>query len=178
MKYLILWLLLTVPAYAEINCSTHKLYCKIIKFNPKIDSEFAMHLSNIIYTKASELQVDPNISLAILMQESGLRHVNTFKTNTTVKEYCENNKCFKIIKEVKEVLDLSIAQININTANHYNFDIERLYRGDLEYAIDCHMTILRDKLKLCAGQENSFACYHSTNEPFRSIYVEMVSRYL
>lgn len=165
-------------AAPQQECKTHKLFCKILKFNPKIDRSFAMDLSNKISAKAKIAGVDPNVSLAILLQESGLRHVNTYKTHSTLEEFCESGKCFKIVKEVNEVFDMSVAQINVNTANEFGFDIERLYKGDLDYALDCHFIILKQKMEMCKNKEDSWSCYHSINDPYRQIYVKLVKRFL
>lgn len=161
------------------DCKNNIIFCKIIKYNPNIDKNFALSLANKLVKKAKEHGVDPNLSLAILMQESGLRNINTYKTHTTVDKFCDDKKCYKIVKEVNEAFDLSIAQININTARNYGLDIDRLFNKDLDYALDAHFIILKDKMKTCAHLgADSYSCYHSTNEPHRLLYVKLVSRYL
>lgn len=169
----------TAEAKGATECQANPIYCKILKLNPKLEKKFAMELSDKISAKAKAAKVNPLLSLAILMQESTLRHVNTFKTSKVEEEYCKDGSCFKIVKEINEVNDMGIAQINIGTAKMYNFDIERLYKGDLDYTLDCHYALLKEKMRICASLgEESFSCYHSINEPYRSIYVDMVKRWL
>lgn len=180
MKWLVILILGFMSTKAlGVDCNKNPIYCKILKLNPKIDPTFAKDLSNKIAAKAKAVGVDPFVSLAILMQESTLRHVNTYKTSKSVEEYCKDGSCFKKVIEVSEVSDMSIAQINIGTAKQYGFDVERLYSGDLDYALDCHYVVLKEKMKMCESLgEDSFSCYHSINDPYRSVYVKMVKRWL
>lgn len=162
-----------------LNCSTHKLYCKIVEFNPRIDRSEAMNLSNKIYAKAKLNGVNPELALAILMHETGLRNINTYKTSTKVTESCTKTMCTKTTTEVSNVFDMGIAQINIGTAVDYGFDIERLYKLDMDYALDCYFVILKSKMKMCADLgDKAWSCYHSTTENYRLIYVDLVSRHL
>src|ERR1043165_4394522 len=79
-----------------LDCRTHKLYCKILDFNPKIDRAFALELSNKVYHKAKINKVNPELALAILMHETGLRNLNTYKTVTKVSESCNELGCSKV----------------------------------------------------------------------------------
>lgn len=183
MKKLILFLSLMCSGIAygkeDPACKNNKLYCKILKFNKHIDPKFAMELSNKLFMKTKNSGVDPNVALAILMHESGLRNINTFKTATTVSEVCNMTECTRSTTTTEKAFDMSIAQININTAVGYGFDVQRLFKGDLEYALDCFMVILKDKIHMCPQLgRDAWSCYHSTTEQYRTIYVELVSRYL
>ena len=162
-----------------LDCKTHHLYCKIVDFNPRIDRAFAMELSNKLHSKAKLNKVDPDLALAILMHETGLRNMNTYKTSTKVIESCSASECTKVTTTVDKVFDMSIAQINIKTAVDYGFDIQRLYKLDMDYALDCFFIILKDKEKMCSnlGTE-AWSCYHSTTDSYRRIYVDLVSRHL
>ena len=176
----ILSLMFSQLAYGKEDvCKNNRLFCKIMQFDKHTDPKFAMELSNKIFAKAKANGVDPNVALAILMHESGLRNINTYKTSTVVSEVCNNQECGKTTTTVEKLFDMSIAQINFNTAQGYGFDIPKLYKGDLDYALDCYMTILRDKIHLCPQLgRDAWSCYHSTTEQYRIIYVELVSRYL
>lgn len=172
-------LMMSKPAKgAELDCNQHRLYCKILKFNPKIDPAWAMTLSNKIYTKAKNNGVDPNISLAILMQESSLENKNTFRVDQHIEKKCDQKSCTKIVTETHHVVDMTIAQININTAVQFGFDIQRLFSLDLDYALDCHYIVLKSKLNMCKDQENAWACYHSITKEHKEKYINLVSRYL
>lgn len=139
----------------------------------------AKNLAEKINKRAKQNNIDPNLALAILQQESALSNVITYKTVITKERFCENRRCFEIIKEVKEAFDIGIAQININTAVNYKLDLNRLFNRDVDYTLDSFFLILKDKMKMCyyLGKE-SFSCYHSINSPYRELYVEMVKRYM
>lgn len=162
----------------ELNCKKSPLYCKILKFKPKIDKTWALKFSNSLHTKAKQANIDENLALAILMQETHLENVNTFTVTKTVQKHCTADKCFKTTTVVEEAFDISIAQINIKTALHYKFDLERLFLFDEDYALQCFFTVLKDKMVVCSylGVE-SYSCYHSINQPYRSNYVNLVSRF-
>jgi hypothetical protein len=163
----------------DIDCKQHRLYCKMVKFDKNIDTKYALELERLLLKKAKEYGMSADISLAILIQESGLRNVNTFKTKITTETHCNNFSCYIVNKEIKEVFDMSCAQININTARQFKFDVERLYKHDLEYILDCHFKLLKEKMKMCFFLEDkAFSCYHSTTDKYRLEYVKAVSKYL
>jgi len=176
---LIASLLTSTTSYAEIDCNIHKIYCKILKLKPKVDKTWAMEFSNKLVAGAKRSNINPSISLAILMQESSLTNVNTFKKDEHVEKKCTEKSCTKIITQVNKVVDLSIAQININTAIHYKCDIEKLFFFDEDEALECHFRVLKDKIKMCNHLGDlDWSCYHSTTEIHRIKYVDLVSRYL
>ena len=77
MKYiLLLVMLLSTSAQAEIDCSRHKIFCHIKQLRPKMKKKEAMKLSNLIYKYSRQYGTDPRISVAIGMQESGLRGIH------------------------------------------------------------------------------------------------------
>ncbi len=163
--------------YAQ-DCKTNKLYCSILKFDNTLDKDWAFKFSNTLYKKAKENNIDPNISLAILMQESSLKNINTFTSKIKIQKSCNDGKCIKTITEEKTVLDMGIAQININTANNYGFDLNRLFNLDEDYALDAHMIVLRDKINTCLKLgivDFPWSCYHSTTPYLRMKYVEAVT---
>lgn len=180
MKYFIAIMLLgfSVNAYAE-NCKIHKIYCKIIKLQPRIDKVKAMKISNIVYTNAKAIGIDPMVSIAILNQENRFRDENTYHIERKVIEKCDKKMCTKTVTEIYKVADMGIAQINIKTAIDYGFDIKRLYDHDLEYALKAHLTILKSKIKMCKKLgADAWSCYHSKTPIHRLKYIKMVSRYL
>lgn len=155
------------------------IYHKILQFNPGIDSYYAAQLARKITIKSKKAGVNPNISYAILQHESALRNINTYKTKTETKRYCEYGRCYETTTTVNEAFDMTIAQINIQTAVGMNLDIERLFNLDLDYALDCHYLILKAKIDACRHLGNkSWSCYHSADDMYRIIYVDLVSRYL
>lgn len=183
MKWLTLLFFFAMPVMAEekIDCKKDKLYCKILKLKPKVNKKWAKEFSDKLYKHAKEYHMDPTVSLAILMQESSLENLNTFTSQTTMQKSCGEKSCTKTIVEVKKAVDLSIAQINVNTAAHYGLDLERLFSLDEDYALESHFIILRDKIKLCLTMNKvdyPWSCYHSTNDVHRLKYVDLVKRYM
>lgn len=185
MKKLTLLILLINLIFSEIaygnnlTCAKNPIYCRIIKLKPNIDKAWALKLSNIIHGEATKFKMDPFLSVAILMQESSLENINSFHKVETKDSTCDENGCYETIVSRKAVTDMSVAQININTAKHYGFDHEKLFSLDPEYAIQCHFIVLKDKIRLCESLgDEAWTCYHSTTEEFRVRYKELVSRYL
>lgn len=182
LKVIILSALISLPTQSQtkklrnhgtIDCRQHRIYCKITKLKPSIDSKLAMELSNLIYKYSKVYKIDPFVTVAIVMQESGfarkdrktwgLVDINGIETPTIV------------------VTDVTLYQFHIKTINHYGLDLNKL-RTNLEYATDSHFKILKDKINLCKkrGVSSSVAwsCYHSTTDKLRKRYIEDVSRYL
>lgn len=181
MRYILVALLglYATTSYAKVDCETHKVYCKIIKLQPRMDKARAMELSNIIYKNAKEHNIDPMISVAILNQENRFRDIHTYEVERKEEAGCHMTSCVKKVVEHHEVADMTLAQINVRTAVGYGFDLQRLYDHDTEYAIECHMDILADKIKQCDHLgDMAWSCYHSVTPKYREKYVEMVSRYL
>lgn len=183
MRYLLVTLymlgFLDAPIAWGVDCKVHKIYCKIVELQPAIDKTFAMELSNKISRKAKTYNIDPMVSLAILNQESSLRNINTFSVNKKVTKTCDTKGCTKLVIEEYEVVDMTMAQINISTALHLNFDVNKLFNLDLDYALECHYKILNAKIKRCKnlGSE-AWSCYHSVTPKHREKYVQLVSRFL
>lgn len=176
-------LLCSSSAYSqEVDCgkpNPHTIYCKMLKLKPRLNKTWAMEFSNKLVRGAASNGTKPEISLAIMMQESSLENVNTFKLDEHVEKKCTETSCTKVVTQVNQVVDMSIAQINIKTAVYYSCNIEKLFFFDEDEALACHFKILKSKMKLCAHlQDESYSCYHSINEPYRSTYVGLVKRYL
>jgi len=162
-----------------VDCKVHKVYCKIVQLQPRIDKTKAMQLSNWIYKGAKAIGIDPLVSVAILNQENRFRNVHTYEVDTKIVEECHSTSCTRIVTEHQEVADMGIAQINIRTAVGFGFDLQRLYDHDVEYAIESHFVILKSKIDMCKDLgEHSWSCYHSVTPEHRLKYVKMVSRYL
>ena len=176
-KLLLTLMLFSSTAYAKVDCKVHKIYCKIVKLNPSIDTEFAFELSNLLYKKAKEYGTDPMVSVAIAMQESSLRNINR-TTQGYLEKDCDSTHQKSAMCVVPVVTDIGIFQIHVYTAKNYGFNMESLMT-DIEYQVDSHLKILKQKLKNCRhlGKE-AWSCYHSTTPKYRLKYVKDVSRYL
>jgi len=171
--------MLPTAASAKTYCERNPIYCKIMELQPRMNKSEAMKLSNLIAKAAKKHGVDPMVSVAILNQENNFRDKHTWQITKKIKNKCGEDSCTQTITETKEVFDMTIAQINVKTAADYNFDLVRLFEHDTEYAIDCHFTILKDKIRMCADLgDEAWSCYHSKTPVYREKYVELVSRYL
>jgi len=165
------FLFLTIPLIGfAIECEKHPIYCKIKKLSPNKPHDKSMELSNLIYKYSKKYQTDPMISVAIAMQETGIKNKDRKQTIAVLKENGE----YEI---VKGFTDFSIFQFHINTILDYKLDIKKL-RHDLSYMVESHIIILRDKMKLCKNLKNdSWSCYHSKSKILREHYVKLVKRY-
>lgn len=172
-------LLFAKPAFAGVDCNVHKIYCRIVELRPDIDKDRAMRLSNYIFKYSKEFNVDPMVSVAILHQENRFRKLHTWKTTSDTHTECEKFKCVTTTTEVKEILDIGVAQINYHTAKWYDLDVDRLYNHDTEYTIRAHMLILRDKINQCKDRGHyAWGCYHSTTPKYYNRYVTTVKGFL
>jgi len=182
MRYLFLMLsislLFTDIAQAN-NCEQHPIYCKIKKLQPNINKVRAMEISNYIHEFTKTNDIDPMISLAILNQENRFRDVHTYEIEYFTNPILNCHSCIKPTARLHyKIMDMGIAQINVQTAADYGFDLQRLYNHDLRYAISCHIAILKDKIKMCKKLgDYAWSCYHSKTPKHRLKYVELVSRY-
>lgn len=148
----LLVLVISGPAYSQVNCDTHRIYCAIVKINPHVDRGVAMELSNHLYRYSSRYGTNPLRSVAIAAQESMFRHVSTDQ-------------------------DIGMFQINIGTIEAYNIDRDRL-ETDFEYAVRTHVWLLAKKKEYCADlEEEAWTCYHSRTEKHRLVYRDLVNRY-
>lgn len=179
MKYLlaiVFAMFLSTEAYS-IDCSKHKIYCKIKSLRPKVDKKWAMRFSNIIYKKAKKYGQDPIRSVAIAMQESSLRQINRKQKILVMKEICQDGECYHAYATITGLTDLSIWQFHIETAAAYKVDFGRL-QEDLEYATDFHFKLMKDKVKRCADLgDDAWTCYHSRTERLRKHYKKLVDRF-
>ena len=176
---LLISLIYTTSVIAKPLCKTNPVYCKIIKVQPQINKKLAMTLSNHIAKYAKQYKIDPNISIAIIQQESSFHKQHTWKSKTTIEAVCDKQLCRQREVIDRSIVDMSIVQINYRTAKDYNLDIKKLYNHDLEYAIESHMKILKSKMRICKDlKKEAWSCYHSKTPKYRKKYVELVKRYL
>ena len=153
--------LLSFSASAVTDCSVHRIYCSIIKVNRQVDRKFAMRLSNALYRYGAG-----RVSVAIAMQESGLRNIK------------------KVTHEFvggRVAIDYGVFQINHRTARHYGMDIARL-QTDLAYQVRQHLRLLRSKVRVCKAKGwakgEEYSCYHSFTKRHRRKYARSVQRWL
>lgn len=175
MKWLILITLFFTGStvLADINCNRHKIYCKIVEVNPEIDKSFAMKLSNLLFKYSRKYNTDPFVSVAIGAQETGLRNINR-----TERALIKTDTGYHFIDVIT---DVGLFQFHVNTIEYYEMDIDRL-KNDLEYAVENHVKLLRQKIDMCIRRgipaSGAWACYHSYSDGHRQKYRRMVERFL
>lgn len=158
-------------------CRTHKVYCHILKLRPKIDKNWALQFSNLLYRYGKRYKMDPMRSLAIAMQETSLKNKNRAQKIIVFKKKCKEGKCENSFETVEGFSDLSIFQFHVETIKYFDIDPIKL-TNSLEYAVDTHYKILKYKQNICADlQKNAWACYHSKTPKYQKKYIKMVNRW-
>lgn len=144
-------------AIVRKNIPENKVYKQILANNPKIDKVFARKLSNSINKFALKYKMDPHRAAAIAMQESGYKHVSTYK----------DGKYF----------DVGMFQFNIRTIKERGIDKKRVLK-DLDYTVENYFKIMAEKKELCKSlKEDAWVCYHSRTKHLRTKYKKLVNRY-
>jgi len=165
-------------SYAKpVNCSVHKLYCKIVKLRPSINKKWAMRYSNLLYSLGKKYKMDPWRSLAIAMQESSIQNIHRRQKVIVFTKRCRKGRCSNHYKIVKGYSDLGLYQFHVDTIEQYKIDPFRL-KKDLRYVIEMHFRILRNKIKMCRKlKADAWTCYHSKTRYYRKQYKKLVNRY-
>lgn len=149
---------------AKTFCEKNQVFCQIVKNNPKIDLDYAMELSNVIYEAASEFNVKPKRLAAILAQESQYK-LDAININ---KDNCK---------------DYGISQINCRTVKLYNFDKQKLLT-DLRYSVKAGAMVLSDLKKSFRHELDYWCRYNVGTRPKHRIqnscevYKNLVMRYM
>jgi len=170
---ILIGLMITPSLQAKpVNCKKHKLYCKIKKLKPRMSKKQAMSLSNIIYKQSKIHRGDPNLAVAIGMQETGLRNIN--RTQNII-QFNKDKTTWTVRRGVS---DVCMYQFHVNTIVSYKIDPIKLL-SDINYCVAWHFKVMRDKKKMCRkyGKE-AWGCYHSKTKILRKHYIKLVSRYL
>jgi hypothetical protein len=126
------------------------LCADILRMQPHVSPAWACQFADELDYYAG---ADARLSLAIAMQESGLR-----------------------MGVVSSTGDVGLFQVSPGTIRHYRLDRKRL-STDRQYAIRSHLLILADKRRMCPGPKG-WSCYHSTTRKYRLAYEKQVGRYL
>ena len=180
-KYLISLMTILVPVLAQAapNCVKNPVYCQIMTLKPGVNKAFALSLSKSIAKYSRKFGVDPKISVAIAMQESGFENKNRMGTVLTKRNQL-----------VHGITDVGVFQIHVNTIASFNergvvLDTERL-KTDVDYQAFWHAKILKKKISMCKAKRDKFdieegqewSCYHSVTKKQRETYVDYVGPYI
>jgi hypothetical protein len=171
-RFLLAFSLLFVPmtGYAKINCQKNPIFCAMKELNPSINVKWGFQLSNYIHKYSKIYKIDPYISVAIAMQESGLRPINRYQS-ILIKDAED-----KFVK-IKGISDIGVWQLHVDTVDNYKLCAERLLT-DLKYATKSHFLILSRKIKNCRHlKDEAWSCYHSITERHRAVYKDLVMRF-
>lgn len=155
-------LLTSAIGYTEVA----ELTDHILKNKPTMKKSNAEFLAMNIVKVANAYNINPKLYSAILMRESSY--------NLTAKN-CRGETCF----------DFGIAQININTINAYDLDLEKI-QTDLEYSLEAGAKVLSWFKKTYKGKEPTewWVRYNVGTRDKESVktawdeYYEGVSQYL
>lgn len=176
---MILLALFTSSSLLAVDCEKNKLYCTIMDLQPSADPAWAMRLSNYIYKYSKQYGTDPYRSIAIAMQESGLKNINRKEAVLIEDSICDaEGACVDSYRSVEGLTDIGVFQFHVKTImNDSSFDLVRL-RTDLEYATKRHVKFLKEKMEACSHlKDESWSCYHSVTPKYRKQYVKHVNRY-
>lgn len=170
--------LLTGKAEAA-DCNKHKIYCRIVKLQPKVNKQWAMKLSNYIYKYSNIYKIDTDLVTAMLMQESSYIYKHRKVTGLERVETCDDKGfCTEELIEKTIYTDFGPFQFSYYTTKRYKIDPIRL-ENDLHYATKWFFKFLSGKIKTCKhlGSE-AWSCYHSSTPRYREKYVIDVKRFL
>lgn len=157
----------------DIDCNKHSIYCDIIDKKPNIDKSYAMKLSNIIYKYSRKYKQNPHISIAIGMQETGLKE-NTHRKQNVIVFDKSFEKGYKIVRGYS---DICMFQFHVDTISSHDIDPVKL-KSDIDYCVEEHFKLMMQKRKICSHLgKDSWTCYHSVNKQPREYYKSLVERY-
>lgn len=149
----------------DVSCEKHPIFCRIVQAKPSINNKYAMKISNIMHKYKENM--DPYISIAIAVQETGIRMINR-KQKIII---FDNLGGYQILKGYT---DICMYQFHVDTIIDYKLDPVKL-NNNLDYCIKSHFKVMKDKLEICSSLNNdAWVCYHSRNEPYHSIYKKLV----
>ena len=156
---------------AEIDCDKNPIYCNILDKKPDMVPSKAMELSNTIYKYSKKYKQNPHISVAIGMQETGLKQANR-EQNIIV--FDDSDKGWSVVKGYS---DVCMFQFHVNTIVAHNLNPIKL-KNDLDYCVEQHFKLMQQKRKICSHLgKDSWTCYHSVNKIPREFYKKLVERY-
>lgn len=171
-KFLLGFALLFTFAYAQANCETNPIYCSLVKNRPDMDHLTLRRIANLFGKYAQKYNQDPITSVAIGMQETGLRQRDRHKN---IIVFNPDGITWRV---ERGVTDVCMFQFHVDTIVDMGINPIRL-KDDVEYCIDQHFKLMKTKRDLCSDLgEDSWTCYHSRTPHLRNIYKKMVARYM
>ena len=173
---MILLLLLSINAHAEIDCKKHSIYCHIKRVAPWLKQDKVMEMSNSFYNMSKKYKINAHYSIAIARQETTFGKINGRKESIIVF-----NEEMTEWKHYRGYSDICIFQFHANTIVNKGLDPIKLHT-DLSYCIEEHFKLLQKKMKTCrklgVKKEESWSCWHSFTPSKRKEYKKLTERYL
>lgn len=166
---LVLGLLLLVctnaAAYTEV-------YAKLEQHRPDVDRLTLTRIAQTFSKYAKKYEQDPVLSVAIGMQETGLRQVNKTKN---IIVFNPDGITWRV---ERGVTDVCMFQFHVDTIVDKGIDPIKL-KDNLDYCVEQHFKLMKLKRTLCSDLgEDSWTCYHSKNQKLREVYKKLVARYM
>jgi hypothetical protein len=162
---------LSVAEAKPTQCSDRPVYCKLTKFRPDLDRLTLSRIASVFRRHAEKHGQDPMLSVAIAMQETGLRQVNRIEN---VIVFNPDGITWRV---ERGVTDVCMFQFHVDTIVDQGLDPIKL-KDNLDYCVEQHFKLLKKKRTICSDLgDDAWTCYHSKNPKLRKTYKRMVARY-
>lgn len=159
-------------AKAESSCDQNPVYCTLAKNRPDMDRLTLQRIATLFNQFAHKYGQDPVISVAIGMQETGLKQINR-KKNIIV--FNPNGITWKV---ERGVTDVCMFQFHVDTIVDQGIDPIML-KNDVAYCVEQHFRLMKIKRGMCSNLgDDSWTCYHSKTPKYREVYKKLVARYI
>jgi hypothetical protein len=138
---------------------------KILLVSPRTSESRAKYLARIINRESKAIEVDPDILVVILRQESNFR-------NAAINSYIifKNKACFAHS-------DLGISQVSEDWVDRWSLDRDRLINDD-SYNIHIGAKVLKGIKKQFGDEPNFWSRYNSSKDTFRQVYEDKIIGFL
>lgn len=159
-------------AKADTACGQNPIYCSLAKNRPDMDRLTLRRIADLFHKYASKYNQDPITSVAIGMQETGLKQRNR---HHNIIVFNPDGITWRI---ERGVTDVCMFQFHVDTIVDMAIDPIKL-KDNIDYCIEQHFKLMSIKRKLCSDLgDDSWTCYHSKNPRLRQTYKKLVARYM
>lgn len=166
---LVLGLLLFVCSNAM---AYDNVYAKLEQYRPDMDRLTLSRIAQAFSKYAKKHGQDPVLSVAIGMQETGLRQVNRTKN---VIVFNPDGISWRV---ERGITDVCMFQFHVDTIVDQGMDPIKL-KDNLDYCVEQHFRLMKIKRTLCSDLgDDSWTCYHSRNPKLRQVYKKLVARFI
>lgn len=167
--------ILSILFFALLSIETSakdKVYQTLVKNRPDMDRLTLQRIANLFHKYAHKYGQDPVISVAIGMQETGLRQINR-KKNVIV--FDPSGLTWRI---ERGVTDVCMFQFHVDTIVDQGID-PLMLKNNIAYCVEQHFRLMKIKRNICSDLgEDSWTCYHSRTPKHREVYKKLVARHI